>query len=490
MTLLIITCCVFATTTGYDSGLMNGINMMPQYIDWFQLTTVTLALNTCATYIGWFLAAFLMGPVVERASRKGGVIVSILLKLVGIALMASAQGVGMFLAGRIILGWAKGTVAIASSTWLAETLPAHIRGRGLSVTYSVFFVGALIASGICYGTANIASSWSWRLPCLLMSMWSLICICVLFATPESPRWLVYHDKGEDALRVLASIYADGDMSSPVVLQEYRNILETIEREREGRKNPSYKALVKTPSARKRLMLALSVAVISMLSGNNIVSYYLGAMLTTAGVYDQTARFQINIVLNAWSLVCALTGTSLMDKAGRKTLCLIACCMMTVGLFLVGALTRFYGNGASASGVYATVAMIFVFQGSYSFGITPITQLYPPEVLGYSMRANGMAAWTFVVNICGLFSTLVMPIALASIGWRLYLINGGWDALQALFVAFFWIETKGMSLENIDRIINGQKPLGEIGSEDRVSSDDVGSSTKDKDLMTEKDYPRQ
>ena len=60
----------------------------------------------------------------------------------------------------------------------------------------------------------------------------------------------------------------------------------------------------------------------------------------------------------------------------------------------------YGNGEQLSGVYATVAMIFIFQGSYSVGITPITQLYPPEVLNYSIRANGMAAWSLVVNLCG------------------------------------------------------------------------------------------
>lgn len=289
---------------------------MPQYTDWFQLTTVTKALNTCASYIGWFIAAFLMGPVVERTGRKGGIIVSVMLKFIGIALMTSAQSVPMFVCGRIILGWAKGTAAIASSTWLAETLPTHIRGRGLSVTYSVFFVGALIASGICYGTSNIAGSWSWRLPCLMMSMWSCICVCVLFATPESPRWLVcsavpllnqysrrvpsthqstsqvYHGREDEALKVLASIYADGDESNPVVQQQHAEILEKLAWEREVGKTLSYKEIVRTPSSRKRMTLALSVAVIAMLSGNNIVSYYLGDMLTAAGVYDNEIKLQI------------------------------------------------------------------------------------------------------------------------------------------------------------------------------------------------------
>ena len=66
----------------------------------------------------------------------------------------------------------------------------------------------------------------------------------------------------------------------------------------------------------------------------------------------------------------------------------------------GTVLLVYGNGEQLSGVYATVAMIFVFQGSYSVGITPTTQLYPPDSLNYSIRANGTAAWSLVVNLCG------------------------------------------------------------------------------------------
>ena len=65
----------------------------------------------------------------------------------------------------------------------------------------------------------------------------------------------------------------------------------------------------------------------------------------------------------------------------------------------------------------------------------------------------------------LFSTFAMPIALSAIGWKLYLINGAWDALQAIFVAICWIETKGLTLEDIDRLMDGKKPLQGHGSEE-------------------------
>ncbi|KGO43256.1 Major facilitator superfamily domain, general substrate transporter [Penicillium expansum] len=336
--LLVSTCCVFAVTTGYDAGLMNGVNMMPQYVDWFQLTTVTKSLSTCSSYIGWFIAALLMGPVVERTGRKGGIFISIILKLIGIALMASSQSVGMFIGGRIILGWAKGTAAIASST---------------------------------------------------------------------------------------------------------EILNAMRQEQDSGQTLSYVEIVRTSNSRKRLIL-------------------------------------VTIILNSWSLVCAMSGTFLTDKVGRKTLCLMACIMMTITMFLIGVLTKFFGDGADIPGVYATIAMIFIFQGSYSFGIAPITQLYPPEVLNYSIRANGMAAWTLVVNFSGLLSTLALPIALAAIGWKMYIINGVWDALQALFVALVWIETKGLSLEDIDRVIDGNPPLNGLDPEGDYEKND----RKGPDLITE------
>ncbi|VUC20757.1 unnamed protein product [Clonostachys rosea] len=478
--LLVTACCVFATTIGYDSGLINGINIMPQYTSWFKLTTVTKSLNTSASYIGWFIAAFLMGPIVNSIGRKGGILVSVLLKLIGIAVMTAATSVPMFVVGRIILGWAKGTAAIAGSTWLAETLPAHVRGIGLSLTFSVFYVGALLGAGICYGTANIEGSASWRIPCAFMAVFSIICACVLWGTPESPRWLLYCGREEEAIDVLASLYANGDRNHPSVTKQHQEILAGIQTERETY-SLSYIEMVRTANARKRMLLALSVAVISMLSGNNIVSYYLGDMLTQAGIYNTRVKLQIGIVLNSWCLVCAMTGTYFMDKAGRKVLTLLACTMMTITLFLVGALTKFFGHGGDVSGVYATVAMIFLFQGSYSIGITPITQLYPPEVLNFSIRANGMAAWVFVVNVCGLLSTFAMPIALSAIGWQLYMINGAWNALQVLFVAVFWVETKGLSLEDIDRLMDGKKALGGRGTEEVVGDVLEGCSPEEYDV---------
>jgi nitrate/nitrite transporter NarK len=116
------------------------------------------------------------------------------------------------------------------------------------------------------------------------------------------------------------------------------------------------------------------------------------MLTAAGITDATTQLQINIILNAWGLVIAVIGTFLADRLGRRKLSMSVQVLIIIFIFLIGGLTKVYGNGGSTSGIYATVAMIFLFQGAYAFGWTPLSVMYPPEVLSYPIRANGMGMY--------------------------------------------------------------------------------------------------
>lgn len=113
---LIITSAVFATTGGYDSGLMSGINIMPSYREFLKLTTATRALNVSANFIGWGIAALTMGPLVNKIGRKNAVLLSLFIKIFSIGLISGARNFPMFVSGRIILGLAKGTSGIAAST--------------------------------------------------------------------------------------------------------------------------------------------------------------------------------------------------------------------------------------------------------------------------------------------------------------------------------------------------------------------------------------
>ena len=142
--------------------------------------------------------------------------------------------------------------------------------------------GGLIAAGVTYGTAKMDSTWAWRLPSALQGLFSLMCIILIPFTPESPRWLQSQGRSEEALLALAQTHSDGNTDDPAVIVQYRQIVDTLAFERSYEKAAFVKQLANSSSTRRRVFLVCTVAVFCMLSGNNIISYYFGTMLTQAG----------------------------------------------------------------------------------------------------------------------------------------------------------------------------------------------------------------
>lgn len=139
----------------------------------------------------------------------------------------------------------------------------------------------------------MSSTWSWRMPNLLQGFFSLVLLLFLPFLPESPRWLAAVNRRDESRKVLSYIYSNGDMDDTKVLIEYRNITDSLNQSTEMYSPWRIVAdMVRKPSDRRRALLMLSVAIFSMWSGNNIVSYYLGTMLDQANVTDATTQLQI------------------------------------------------------------------------------------------------------------------------------------------------------------------------------------------------------
>lgn len=199
---------------------------------------------------------------------------------------------------------------------------------------------------------------------------------------------------------MAQTNANGDQSDPVVLAIYKEIIDTLKWEKEEGRTMTVKQIVKNPVARKRLLIGMSAGPFSCIAGNIIASYYLGAELDTAGITSSNDQLKANVVLNVWCLLCCLGGTHLVAKWGRKPTALLTEVLLVICLFIIGGLSKMYADnpdGASRSVVYGDVAVMFLFQGFYSIAWTPLLYLYPPEVMNYSIRANGLAFSQFMLN---------------------------------------------------------------------------------------------
>ncbi|KAF2705057.1 general substrate transporter [Pleomassaria siparia CBS 279.74] len=445
---------VDSVLVAFDSSLMGSLNVMPSYISYFTLTTTTKSLNTAVSYVGGAIAALIAGPIVDWRGRKECIYWSAPITIIGAVIQGCAQNIGMFLGGRFILGIGLGFSQVSAPTLVAETAPVQYRAFALGLYYAFWGVGNLLATGVCYGTQDLTSTWAWRIPSLVQAVPGILCMIVLLFVPESPRWLISKGRNEEALEILAIANAEGRTDDPVVLVQYKEITDTLRWEKE--RQLSLVQAITLKANRKRLIIAATFAMIVMLPGTNIVTFYFGDMLSSAGISSPKTQLEINIILTSWSLVIAVVGSIYADKVGRKTLCVAALVGGIISLYALAGLTATYGTSGNKSGVYGTIAMIFLYNASYSWGITPLTVLYPPEVLSFDIRAAGMGIYTCVTKLSGLFVAMVIPFGMDAIGWKVYIVNASVDILMVLGVIFYWVETRGKTLEEVDKMFDGRK----------------------------------
>ncbi|KAI0386744.1 hexose transporter [Hypomontagnella monticulosa] len=454
--LVVAVCIVDSVTIAYDGSLMGSINVMPSYKAYFQLTTTTKAVNSAATHMGSILIAPFAAMYIDKRGRKEGIWISALLNILGAIIGAAAQNVAMFIAGRMIVGLGCGLAQTSASSYVSETTAPKVRPFALGMYYTCWALGSFLAAGFSYGSKQLEpSDWAWRVPSLLQGFAPLLVLALMPILPESPRWLAYNDRQEDCLKVIARVNGT-DVDDPTTQAQFQEIIDTIEYEKSQGKGLGFRQIVRNAPNRKRLYLALSVAPLTMLTGSNVITYYYGTMLSQAGITSSTTQMEINLVLSAWQFCIAITGSLLAEKIGRRMLCLTSLGICTVMFYVVGAMTSVFGDGHNTSGVYGTVATVFFFLGGYSFGLTPLTNMYPPEVLSYNIRATGMSLFVILAKSCGIFVTMVFPYMFEAIGWKTYMVNASWNVIFWIGVFFFWVETKNKTLEEIDVLFDGVK----------------------------------
>ncbi|KAK5203370.1 hypothetical protein LTR99_003520 [Exophiala xenobiotica] len=252
--LMIVVAVINSATLGYDASMMNGLNILPQYVQYFHLDTATTGLNNAATWIGGMLACFVLQPICDLKGRKVGIFIAACICLIGTIIQSAAHNIATFVIGRMFIGFGSNLASGAAPTLISEILPPTSRGSVLGFFFSCFYVGSLLSAGINYRVVEIDTTWAWRIPSIIQSLPSLLALCCLPFVPESPRWLLSRGRREEAAEVLAVINRTSPDDSETITAV--STIESVLRKEEALhpRNP-WRELVATKANRRRLSIA-------------------------------------------------------------------------------------------------------------------------------------------------------------------------------------------------------------------------------------------
>lgn len=159
------------------------------------------------------------------------------------------------------------------------------------------------------------------------------------------------------------------------------------------------------------------------------------------------------ISGALSIVYCTIGLWVLDKVGRVKPLIISAIGLGSAL-LVNAVQAQYINPDNANQLRSMVAMNFVFTLFYTpLGI--ISWVYPAEIFPVEVRALGNAITTFTNWVVNLVFAQFTPTALTKIGFRYFYVFFAFNLISLLCFWFFYPETKGRTLEQMDVLFGDQ-----------------------------------
>ncbi|KAG8780313.1 hypothetical protein FRC16_003170 [Serendipita sp. 398] len=287
---------------GYDSSVLNGLQILPEFKKHFHSPDgSTLGFMSASQNFGGLVMLPIAPYISDGFGRNRALTLGCFTIIGGVILQALSTTVGHFIASRCIVGVGISLIQNAAPVLIAELAYPTQRSTLTALYNTMWYFGSIISAWVCYATLRTlpGSVWEWRIPCLLQAAPALLVGIIVLFMPNSPRWLVAKGRDAEAIAILSKYHANGRERDPLVYFTYGQIREALAIEREINQTTSYLTLFKTPGNLRRMRIVFALGFFSQWSGNGLISYYLDPVLENVGVTVPSTRALINGGIQIW-----------------------------------------------------------------------------------------------------------------------------------------------------------------------------------------------
>jgi SP family arabinose:H+ symporter-like MFS transporter len=415
---------------GFDTAVIAGTTHSLQQV--FNLSDWSLGITVSIALWGTVVGALTAGLLGQRLGGRNALRFMALLYIVSSLGCAFAWNWPALVIFRFIGGLGIGGSSVLAPVYIAELAPADLRGRLVGMFQINVVIGILLAyfSNYCIATLGLgALEWRWQLG--VAAAPAFLFFVMLFGIPQSPRWLATQHRIDEARSVLALL------RSSDYEEELQEIVDSIHLERSQGSEPLFQRKFRYP-----IFVAIATGVFNQLAGINAILYYLPSIFMAAGFSKLSGDLQA-VAIGGMNLFATLLAMTLIDKLGRKTLLLIG--SAGTALCLAGVAMIFFTQRDQNWLVWILVGYIFFFAPLGAVIWVYIGEIFPNTVRSKGQGLGSSSHWIMNAVISALF-----PVVAKTSGAYPFVFFAAMMVLQFFIVLFFYPETKGFTLEEMQR----------------------------------------
>lgn len=385
------------------------------------------------------------GSLIEGLGRKWSLLITNVLFLISWIINYFAQEYWYLYISRSISGCGVGIASLTLPVYLGETVQPEVRGTLGLLPTAFGNIGILLSfsMGIVFQWKGIAG---------IGALLAVPFLFVIWFIPETPRWYISKNKIEESRTALE--WLRGKKNQETVEKEFKELLQS--QKKSEKKSDKIKDLFTQPYL-KSLLIVLGLMFFQQMSGINAVIFYTTQIFEDTGS-DIDSSIQ-TIIVGVVNFASTFIATILIDRLGRKVLLYISSVAMTITLALLGAYFYLMSQTTLDISAYSWIplASFVIYVLGFSFGFGPVPWLMMGEILPAKIRGPAASIATGFNWTCTFIVTTTFPLFKDIFGaygtfWMFCVVC----IVGLIFTIFVVPETKGRSLEDIERLLTGEK----------------------------------